>query len=89
MNDTFSAYGPEDPPESPEAEARAAAVNDVGDQLLANLSPPQRENAGDIYHRLRAGADPDGLKPLIARLSRTATDDARRRGAPGHGGRIR
>jgi hypothetical protein len=60
-------------------EDTAAASADYGAELLAGQTPQQQEIAGRIYERLKAGAELDDVKDLIAELSRTATADQQRR----------
>ncbi|MER5642266.1 hypothetical protein ABT095_35655 [Kitasatospora sp. NPDC002227] len=63
----------------PEAEERAAKADQAAEEFLGNQSDRQKDIAGRIYEQLMAGSDIDDLKPMIADLSRTATEDARRR----------
>lgn len=65
----------------PAAEARAALADRFGDELLEGRTPRQDELAGRIYRELKAGAHVDDIKHLIGQLSRTASEDARNRGA--------
>ncbi|WP_441246528.1 hypothetical protein [Kitasatospora sp. McL0602] len=69
-----------------ESEERAAKLDQLGEEYLSGQTDRQKEIAGRIYEQLKAGSDIDDLKPLIADLSRTATDDARRRKADREGG---
>lgn len=73
----------------PAAEERAALADRLGDELMEGRTPQQQEIAGSIYQELKAGAHVDDIKHLIGKLSRTATEDARNRGAVRHGGRQR
>ncbi|MGW1914525.1 hypothetical protein ACWCQS_28290 [Streptomyces sp. NPDC002076] len=79
-------YRPQDPERGLAAEERAALAGRLGDELLAGRSSQQAEIADRIYRELKAGADVDDVKDLIAQLSRTATEDARRRGVGRDGG---
>jgi hypothetical protein len=60
-------------------EERQDAAGRLGEELLSGQSERQKEIAEQIYEQLRAGRPIDELKPLIADLSRTATQDADRR----------
>jgi hypothetical protein len=74
-------HRPERDEHDPAAEERAARADRLGDELLAGRTPQQKEIADSIYQELKAGAHVDDIKHLIGRLSRTATEDARNRGA--------
>ncbi|MEV5569684.1 hypothetical protein AB0L06_06525 [Spirillospora sp. NPDC052269] len=56
----------------PEAEERAAKAGRLAEEFPGNQSDRQRDIAGRICEQLMAGSDIDDL-------SRTATEDARRR----------
>jgi hypothetical protein len=60
-------------------EETVAASERLGDQLLAGQTDAQREIAGEIYRRLKAGDSVDDIKILIGDLAYTATVDQRRR----------
>lgn len=55
----------------------------LDDELAAGTSPQQQEIVQRIYAQLKEGAEVDEVKDLIAKLSRAATDQARK----GRGGR--
>lgn len=59
----------------------------LGDQLLAGQTDAQREIAGVIYRRLKAGDSVDDVKSLIGDLAYTATVDQRRRDQQWEAGR--
>lgn len=78
-----SFHGPEDHGSPPGRSAEvdpAERLDAVADELLANQTPRQRELAQQIWDRLSAGDEVDDIRDLIADLSRTATEDAKRRG---------
>ncbi|GDY33092.1 hypothetical protein [Gandjariella thermophila] len=63
----------------PRAARVANLSRQLGDQLLAGQTPQQQAIARRIFDDMRAGAEVDQVKDLIAELSRTATEDQRRR----------
>lgn len=76
----------------PGAEAAPGAAPsrpaDVAAVLAAAGSPRQRELAGEIYARLKAGGDVDDVTDLIGELSRVASAPSQRTfpGGKSHGG---
>ncbi|MQY32537.1 hypothetical protein SRB17_04880 [Streptomyces sp. RB17] len=78
-------YRPQGPERAPAAGEQAEPADRLSDVLLTGRSPQQEEIADRIYQELKAGAQVDDIKHLIGQLSRTATEDARRR-AVGRGG---
>ncbi|MCB5908379.1 hypothetical protein [Streptomyces pinistramenti] len=69
---------PEPPgsPLDPADEARIAATDQIGDELLESKTARQDAVTEEIYEQLRAGSEVDDIKHLIAKLSRVATEDA-------------
>lgn len=81
--DTFG-YTPEDEEPDPEAQRRAALSDQFGDELMAGRNEQQQAAARRIYEQLKAGAEVDDVKHLIADLSRAASPGSGR-GRPGTG----
>lgn len=78
--------GPPEPPLDPATEARIAATDRLGDELLEGKTARQDEVTREIFEQLRAGSQVDDIKHLIARLSRAGTEDAANRPNAGRAG---
>ncbi|MFF4802699.1 hypothetical protein ACFY1U_30525 [Streptomyces sp. NPDC001351] len=86
---SYDAYGHGDRQgqDDPAAQRRAAQLAELGEELVAGQTWPQKEIAGRIYEELKAGAHVDDIKPLISQLRRTTIEDARDRGTDRRGRR--
>lgn len=62
---------------------RGAAMERIGQELLAGRSPRQAQLADAVYQRLKDGAAVDDVKHMITDLSRVAREDFRRRAREG------
>ncbi|MEW1653765.1 MULTISPECIES: hypothetical protein [unclassified Streptomyces] len=75
-------------PPDPADEARIAATDQIGAELLENKTARQDAVTHEIYEQLRAGSEVDDIKHLIGKLSRVASEDAADRASgprPGRG----
>jgi hypothetical protein len=75
-SDDFGASGEASDPKAAQV---ASLSRQLGDQFVAGQTPRQEAIARRIFDRMKAGANADDVKDLIAELSRTATEDQRNR----------